>query len=138
MGIWSEMMSLRSLTKLAKKLSVWLDDVRKCPDNFDIHVKTAKEAIDLLSSGQVEYISLDHDLNGDFNRPDNTLEATGTGYDVAKWIEEHAYKGDLAPISYNIHSSNPAGRERMLQALMNADKFWSSQRDEYGGQSIDI
>jgi hypothetical protein len=40
---------------------VWLDDVRKAPEGW-VHVKTPEEAIDLLRSGEVEEISLDHDL----------------------------------------------------------------------------
>jgi hypothetical protein len=104
-----------------KKISVWLDDERPKPANFDIHVKTPEEAIDLLSQNIVEYISLDHDLGLE---PDDR-----NGYMVASWIEEHAYLGDLVPLAWNCHSANPMGRARMTQALMNADKFWASKRE---------
>ena len=106
-----------------KKISVWLDDLRERPGNFDVWVKTPEEAITLLKTNKVGHISLDHDLGLE---PDNR-----NGYMVASWIEEHAYLGDLEPISYNCHSANPNGRARMMQALMNADKYWSSKRDEY-------
>jgi len=38
-----------------------LDDVCEAPDGW-IHVRTPEEAIELLRSGQVGEISLDHDL----------------------------------------------------------------------------
>lgn len=43
-------------------MRVWLDDERPMPLGFDVHVKTADEAIKLLANGQVKVISLDHDL----------------------------------------------------------------------------
>lgn len=104
-------------------LKVWLDDERSAPSTFDVHVKTPEEAIDLLKTNRVEYISLDHDLGLE---PD-----TRNGYMVAKFIEEAAYNGTLDPLSYNVHSANPTGRDRMIAALMQADKFWSSRRDNF-------
>ena len=106
-----------------KKISVWLDDVRIKPANFDVWVKTPEEAIGLLKQNIVEYISLDHDLG---LQPEER-----NGYMVASWIEEHAHLGDLIPLSYNCHSANPVGRARMIQALMKADKYWSSKRDQH-------
>lgn len=106
-----------------RKISVWLDDERPMPSSFDVHVKTAWEAIELLKKDVVEYISLDHDLGDD--------EKFGTGMDVARWIEEHAFLGDLTPLSYNLHTANPVGRDNMMKALMNADKYWSSKREEH-------
>jgi hypothetical protein len=54
------------------------------PDGFDIHIKTADEAITLLQTGKATLISLDHDLGQE-----------KTGYDVAKWMEENAANGVL-------------------------------------------
>ena len=59
-------------------MKVWLDDVREAPEGW-IHIRTPEEAIDLLRSGAVEEISLDHDL-GIF-----TEEGEATGYDVLLW-----------------------------------------------------
>jgi hypothetical protein len=42
-------------------MRVWLDDVRDAPDGW-VHVQTPEEAIELLRSGKVKEISLDHDL----------------------------------------------------------------------------
>jgi hypothetical protein len=44
------------------KIALWLDDVRPMPEAFDVHVKTAEEAIALLRRGIVVKISFDHDL----------------------------------------------------------------------------
>jgi len=97
-------------------MKVWLDDERPMPPEFDRHAKTADEAIALLESGSVTFISLDHDLGEAKN---------GTGYDVACFIEYGAYSRLLAPIEVLIHSANPVGRMRMEQAIINAKYYWS-------------
>jgi hypothetical protein len=83
---------------------VWLDDVREAPEGW-VHVKTPEEAIDLLRSGEVEEISLDHDLGL------ATPEAERNGYDVLVWLEEAlatgAWKRNVPLI--RIHSANPVG-----------------------------
>jgi hypothetical protein len=102
-------------------MRIWLDDERPIRDGFDIHVKTASAAIELLKTGKVEKISLDHDLGDAQN---------GTGYDVAKWIEEHAfhysrgYDDGIPRIQTSIHSQNPVGCANMAAALRNADRYW--------------
>jgi hypothetical protein len=53
-----------------------------------------------LKQNRVTKISLDHDLG---------LEEAGTGYDVAKWIEEATYNKTLNKLNWNIHSANPVG-----------------------------
>lgn len=96
-------------------MKVWLDDVREMPSGFDIHIRTAETAIKALASGGVTLISLDHDL-GD--------EKAKTGYDVAKYIEEAAYKKILAPLDIEIHSANAAGRKNIERAIERAMEFW--------------
>jgi hypothetical protein len=96
-------------------MKLWLDDIRLPPPNWH-WVKSAKEAIILLDSGVVKEISLDHDLGDDM--------IMGTGYDVAVAIEQGAFNGTLAPLVWNVHSANPVGIQKMLQALRNADRFW--------------
>lgn len=96
-------------------MKVWLDDVRDMPPEFDIHIRTAATAIKALKSGGVTLISLDHDL-GDENAE--------TGYDVAKYIEEAAYKKMLAPLEVEIHSANAAGRKNIERAIQRAMEFW--------------
>lgn len=95
-------------------LKMWLDDERSMPEGFDLHVKTAKEAIDMIRKGGVSMVSLDHDL-GDGN---------GTGYDVAKYIEESAFNGALIPVDVRVHSANPVGRANINRCIENAKRFW--------------
>lgn len=97
-------------------MRIWLDDVRLPPDGYSIHVGTAHGAIGILRTGMVTFISFDHDLGPDEN---------GTGYDVAKWIEENAYSGLLRSIEWEIHSANPIGRNNIEKAMLNAKKFWN-------------
>jgi len=101
---------------------VWLDDVREKPNNFDFWAKTPEEAIQLLETGIVAFISLDHDLGLE----NNLFGEERSGYTVAKWIEQKAYEGKLPKLSWSIHSANPVGRNRMEHALKNADKFWNN------------
>jgi hypothetical protein len=93
--------------------------------------RSAARAIELLRTGEVVQVSLDHDLGMDGHgqtaagiilvRP---VEEAGTGYDVAAWIEEQAHAGALPPMLWAIHSANPVGRERIRQAMESAEKAW--------------
>lgn len=103
-------------------MKIWLDDERPMPPGFDVHVKTAQEAIHLLSQGKVTAISLDHDLGP----PD-----AGNGAQVAMWIEEKAFHNELKPLKWAVHSANPVGRTNMIAALQNADRFWSQFQEQY-------
>jgi len=98
-------------------MKLWLDDLRKMPEGYDLHVKTASEAIRALIQHSVEEISLDHDLG---------LRG-GTGYHVALYIEEEAFYGNLRPLKWHLHSSNPVGVKKMRDALENADKYWAEK-----------
>jgi hypothetical protein len=102
-------------------MRIYLDDLRPTPAYLSIdeyaderrsytdRCYTAQEAIELLYSGQVEFISFDHDLGS----PEN-----GTGYDVAKWIERAAAMDPTWPIpDYAIHSANPVGAVNIDRAM---------------------
>lgn len=100
-------------------LSVWLDDERPMPPGYDIHVKTSQEAIALLKTGQVEFISLDNDLGPDSH---------GEGYDVAKFIEQAAYEGTLPAMrssQFRVHTQNESKKPLIKMALSNAVRFWN-------------
>lgn len=101
-----------------RNMKVWLDDERPIPAGYDIHVKTAGEAIELLKTGNVELISLDHDLGG-----------VATGYDVAKWIAEAAYHNSLPKVKVRIHTMNPIGRENIKSTIRMAYKYWMGDND---------
>lgn len=94
---------------------VWLDDERPMPEGFDLHLKTAREAIDLIRTGRASAISFDHDLGGEEN---------GNGYEVAKFIEEGAFQGAIAPIDMYVHSANPVGANNIRRCIDNAKRFW--------------
>lgn len=107
-------------------IHLWLDDERDpsnayIKNNFgsrgdEVWVKTAAEAIKLLSQENVVSISLDHDLGP---------PEAGSGHDVAKWIEEAAFHGHLKPVKWRVHSANPVGSSNMAAALNSAERFWN-------------
>lgn len=70
-------------------------------------VRTPWECIAILARGEVEALSLDHDLGS----------GVGTGYDVAVWLEEALERGDKVPSIIYLHTANPVGRARMAEAL---------------------
>lgn len=88
-------------------MKVYLDDERIAPDDW-VRVRWPDEAIELLESGSVTHLSLDHDL-GDDQR--------GTGYDVLLWIEQKVVLHRFVAPEITIHSANPAARQRMLAAV---------------------
>ena len=84
-------------------MKVYLDDERETPEGWT-RVYWPDEAIELLKTGQVIEISLDHDL-GDDER--------GTGYDVVKWIEEQVVTNNFIPPVIRVHSANISARQKM-------------------------
>jgi hypothetical protein len=104
-------------------MNIWLDDVRPMPAGFDVHVKTASEAIELIkNSDGVESISFDHDLGNDED---------GTGYDVATYIEMSVYlRHHPPPRRWAVHSANPVGREKIKRAMESADRLFESWDDQ--------
>jgi hypothetical protein len=98
-------------TSLRRLVKVWLDDLRPAPAGW-VHVMTVGEAIALLESGEVEELSLDHDLGlvGEQEREQ-------TGYDVLTWIEQRVVTHGFVPPKLSVHSANPPAHERMLRAI---------------------
>ncbi|MAT13658.1 MAG: hypothetical protein CMJ46_00080 [Planctomyces sp.] len=102
----------------AEQPRLWLDDERDPRDPFiqenygskpdDIWVKTVEEAIDLVKSGRVRVLSLDHDLG-----------EGPSGYEFCKWFEEECFHGrlDFQAFRFFIHTNNPVGRMNMEQCL---------------------
>jgi hypothetical protein len=100
-------------------MKLWLDDERPAPPGW-VWAKTSSEATLHLASGRVEDVSLDHDLG----------EQSGTGYDVACFIEAGAYDGTLRRMTWHVHSGNPVGAARIARAMENADRYWSRYESE--------
>lgn len=97
-------------------MKLWLDDVRDPAEHGAagyVWVKTAAEAVAVLSRGGVRFASLDHDLP-----VATTLGSLGplgeTGYAVVLWMEQN---DAWPPDGVRVHSMNPVGRARMLQAV---------------------
>jgi hypothetical protein len=97
---------------------VYLDDYREAPLGW-IRVFWPYQVVQLLETGEVTHLSLDHDL-GDDKR--------GTGYDVLPEIERMINDGTLAQLpELTVHSANPAARQRMELAIEAIKRQWSQQ-----------
>lgn len=94
-------------------MKIFLDDIRQPPSGW-VHVYWPDEMINLLKTGFVEEISLDHDL-GDDNK--------GTGYDVLVWIENAVVMEGFNPPKIKIHSANVSARRKMELAITNINKL---------------
>lgn len=95
-------------------MKVWLDDRRPPyphPDDW-VWVRTPAEAIELLETGEVSELSLDHDLG--LMEGDREL----TGYDVVTWMERAvAREGFEPPRTIRVHSANPSAAARMERGI---------------------
>lgn len=108
-------------------MKVFLDDQRNNEmlqarlKELDIEVDTKdwhwclwpEEVIDLLKTGKVEVLSLDHDLGDAFcAKGENRSERTGMT--VINWLEEQVFtKGFAPPKEIHVHSMNPERRREM-------------------------
>ena len=99
-------------------MKVYLDDERATPQGWH-RVYWPDEAIDLLSSGVVSEISLDHDL-GDDQR--------GTGYDVILWIEEAVATRGFCPPTIGVHSANSSAREKMERGIDAINQIYAKEQ----------
>jgi len=89
-------------------MKIFLDDERTAPEGW-VRVHWPREAIALLETGEVDAISLDHDLGDD---------SRGTGYDVIRWIEEAVVLRGFVPPRILVHSANPAAAARMHAGII--------------------
>jgi hypothetical protein len=97
-------------------MKIYLDDERETPEGW-LRVYWPEEAIELLKTGKVKEISLDHDL-GDDDR--------GTGYDVVLWIEEAVITKAFNPPVIRVHSANLSAREKMELCIESIKKHATS------------
>jgi hypothetical protein len=114
---FAKLVTQRESSDEPQGLRLWLDDERPMPEGFDIHARTADKALEFLKSGVVSVVSLDHDLG----------EGNGTGYDVAKYIEEAAFNGEIPRMEVRVHSANPVGRMNIRRCIDNANRFWGER-----------
>jgi hypothetical protein len=107
-----------------KNIKVFLDDERPVPPGW-IHARWPEDVIELLKNGDVDEISLDHDL------ADTLMEGQGycpsvkerTGYDVLLWIEEQVILHNFIPPKISIHTSNPSARQKMEAAKESIERL---------------
>lgn len=103
-------------------MKLWLDDqiddpttpYRHTPEGW-VGVRTALQACRLLATGEVTYISFDHDLGPSW---------AGSGYLVAKFIERRAFYRRIKRLRWDVHSANPIGAKNIENAMMRAETFW--------------
>lgn len=102
-------------------MNVYLDDERPTPMGW-IGVRWPDEVIDLLKTGRVERISLDHDLGDDLR---------GTGYDVLLWVEEAVALHGFRPPIMAVHSANTSARAKMEAAITTIERLFANARGEH-------
>ncbi len=100
-------------------MKVYLDDERETPEGW-VRCYWPDEVIDLLHSGEVTEISLDHDL-GDDER--------GTGYDVILWIEEAVSMKMWTAPKISIHTANISARAKMEAGIRQIEKLMEERSD---------
>lgn len=105
-------------------MKVYLDDIREEPEGWT-RTYTVKQTIELLKTGQVTEVSLDHDLAflhyaGDYSKEE-------TGYSVLLWIEEQVIKNNFVPPKMYIHTGNPSAMIRMKQAVESINKIYNER-----------
>jgi hypothetical protein len=97
-----------------EEIRLWLDDdlvERRAPEGWT-QVTTAWDAIELLRTGRVVELSLDHDLSDD--------QRFGRGGDVIDFIahQQEVYGKDFWPRDgISLHTANPAGRDTMAKTI---------------------
>lgn len=106
------------------ELRLWHDDIRPAPEGWT-WARTNAQAQEIIATGNVVEISLDHDLGLDYfteeqiDADPELLFGKGqseqTGYDLVVWMIDN----ECVPPMVTIHSWNPAGAERMRWQLRN-------------------
>ncbi|PIR93923.1 hypothetical protein COT97_04210 [Candidatus Falkowbacteria bacterium CG10_big_fil_rev_8_21_14_0_10_39_11] len=108
-------------------MKIFLDDVRKPPVGW-LLVRTPAEVIEMLKTGTVDELSLDHDIALWDDQGD---EIKGTA--VTDWLEEQYFllsRGEDCDVNFppprvlKVHSDNCVGKPSMLAAIRNIRRFW--------------
>jgi len=99
-------------------MKVFLDDERPTPPGW-VRAYWPEEVIDLLKTGLVTDLSLDHDL-GDDQR--------GTGYDVVLWIEKEVALNGFNPPRIKVHSANSSARVKMEAGIRSIERLVMNRR----------
>ncbi|MEI8082079.1 MAG: cyclic-phosphate processing receiver domain-containing protein [Actinomycetes bacterium] len=84
-------------------LKLRVDDLRDPPDTTWVIARDYGPAIEILATGRVRTVSLDHDLG-----PEET------GLDICLWMSREG----IWPKTIVLHTANPLGREDMYDHLV--------------------
>lgn len=110
------------MTQLKTKL--WVDDIRRPPDDTWLWARTNDIAREALRIGGIKEASLDHDMGHHDRDPDDEDslflrgDAEDDGQQLVKWMIRHGY----VPKKITIHSWNPVGARNMQAMLF--DHCW--------------
>lgn len=94
-------------------MKVYLDDERQTPLGW-VRAFWPEDVIELLSTGSVDELSLDHDLGDDDH---------GTGYTVLLWLEEQVALNGMIPPEIHVHSANSSARLKMEAAIASIERL---------------
>jgi len=97
---------------MKRKINLYLDDLRDCPQGFVV-ARNIEDAIRILKEYEVDILTLDHDLGEDENG--NLLPS---GYDLVKYMCENGLRAN----KIYMHTDNSVGRENMYQTLLGAQR----------------
>jgi hypothetical protein len=98
---------------------IFLDDVRPAPPGWT-RAYWPEDVIELLKTGKVTDLSLDHDLGDD---------AHGTGYDVLQWLEKAVAIENFRPIpNIVVHSANSPAKLRMEAAIKSIQRYKDTKK----------
>lgn len=115
-------------------MRLWLDDIRRPPDEDWVWARTVEQAVDAVgfAGEKITHMSLDHDLGLHELDPDqpgaHLLRGDGemTGLDFVRWLISVYYNErawlqneflDVSECEFTIHSYNPIGARRMADEL---------------------
>lgn len=87
-------------------MKLWVDDERPAPPGWH-RAYTSDQAITALSPGDVEEISLDHDLG------ETCAGESDTTRRVVTWMIEN----EVWPTRVQVHTANPVGRSWLVGTL---------------------
>lgn len=116
--------------------NLFVDDVRPVPEGWRV-ARTIEDAKLLLETGEVDALSLDHDMGacadcvskglhiGDMQTSETTFmnwcQHHEDGTKLVRWIIETGHWPKQMPW---VHSANPVGRHRM-QAMI--ERYWNDR-----------
>ncbi len=99
---------------MTEPIHLWLDDECPMPDGYNLHCRTAEQAIDAIKAGGVVEVSLDFFLG----------EAYTPGLVVAELIERGAKDGTIAKMRLRTHTGSAAAKWEMLACFRGAMTAW--------------